>query len=191
MDVAVAGVAEARNQQPMLAPHARDEIEERGTRPRGTTRSWLILRGASARSANESSRRASQMASRSASFAARRTSSAPAALAGAEDALGFFVDAGRHAVHFDDQHRAGSLRRERSRPRCRSTARSDSPSMSSIVAGTTRSASSAETARTASPMLANVACSVACTAGFGTRRSVISVMIASVPSDPTSSCVRS
>ena len=63
--------------------------------------------------------------------------------------------------------------------------------MISIVAGTTRAASNRDTASTAGSMSTNVAWSVACTAGFGTSRSVISVMIASVPSDPTSSCVRS
>ena len=53
-----------------------------------------------------------------------------------------------------------------------------------MVDGTTRAASSALTPATAVVMLANVACSVAAARGFGTRRSVISVRIASVPSEP-------
>ncbi len=47
------------------------------------------------------------------------------------------------------------------------------------------------TARAADSMPQNVARSVACAAGFGTSRRTIFVMMASVPSEPTSSCVRS
>ena len=47
------------------------------------------------------------------------------------------------------------------------------------------------TAATAASTSRNVARSVAWTGGFGTSRRMIFVMIASVPSEPTSSCVRS
>ena len=40
-------------------------------------------------------------------------------------------------------------------------------------------------------MLANVVRSVACAGGRGTSRTIASVTIASVPSDPTINCVRS
>ena len=63
--------------------------------------------------------------------------------------------------------------------------------MSSSAAGTTRARTSRITASTACVTLGNVARSVACTGGFGIRRRMIFVRIASVPSDPTSRCVRS
>jgi hypothetical protein len=47
------------------------------------------------------------------------------------------------------------------------------------------------TAATASRTAAKLARSVTRTGGSGTSRRMIFVMIASVPSDPTSSCVRS
>ena len=47
------------------------------------------------------------------------------------------------------------------------------------------------TAATASSIVANVARSVVWTGGRGTSRRMIFVMIASVPSEPTSRCVRS
>jgi hypothetical protein len=68
---------------------------------------------------------------------------------------------------------------------------SESASISSSAAGTTRRRISADTASTAPRMSANSASSVARAGGFGIKRSVTFVMIASVPSDPTSSCVRS
>ena len=68
-------------------------------------------------------------------------------------------------------------------------AASESPSMSSNAAGTTRRRMTSDTASTAPRMPSNVASMVAFACGFGTRRTVIFVMIASVPSEPTSSCV--
>ena len=62
---------------------------------------------------------------------------------------------------------------------------------SSIDAGTTRSRTMPLTPATAASMLANVPRSVACVGGFGINRRMIFVMIASVPSEPTSRCVRS
>ena len=74
---------------------------------------------------------------------------------------------------------------------CALTACNDSRSMSSSVAGTTRRRISAVTASTAAWTSVNSAIRVARAGGFGTRRSVIFVIIASVPSEPTSNCVRS
>ena len=70
-------------------------------------------------------------------------------------------------------------------------ATSESLSISSRAAGTTRRRISSDTASTAPRMPSKVASIVAFACGFGTSRSVIFVMIASVPSEPTSSCVRS
>ena len=72
-----------------------------------------------------------------------------------------------------------------------STACRDSLSTSSIAAGTTPAWITAVTAATAARMSAKEADSAARAGGSGTRRSVASVTMASVPSDPTSSCVRS
>ena len=47
------------------------------------------------------------------------------------------------------------------------------------------------TACTAASIVRKVARIVDCTGGFGTRRRMIRVMTARVPSDPTSKCVRS
>ena len=63
----------------------------------------------------------------------------------------------------------------------RATASSESPSISSSAAGTTRARMMSLTAATAASTSANVARSVACTGGFGTSRRMIFVMIASVP----------
>ena len=63
--------------------------------------------------------------------------------------------------------------------------------ISSIAAGTTRRASNAETPSTAAVIAGNVASNVAAAGGFGSSRTVILVMMARVPSEPTRSCVRS
>ena len=111
--------------------------------------------------------------------------------AGARDALGLLFDAAGDAVDLDDEHRAGARRRdapaEMPLDRRRAT-RVDELHRRRHDAGGEQAATPPRPRRRCS---ANVACSVACTAGLGTSRRVISVMMASVPSDPTSSCVRS
>ena len=76
-------------------------------------------------------------------------------------------------------------------PRFSSIAARESLSISSTAAGTTRRRINSETASTAPRIPSKVARSVWLAGGFGTSRSVIFVMIASVPSEPTRSCVRS
>ena len=64
-------------------------------------------------------------------------------------------------------------------------------SISSSATGTTRARTISLTARTASATLANVVRSVACAGGSGTSRTIASVTMARVPSDPTINWVRS
>ena len=97
----------------------------------------------------------------------------------------------RHAVAFHDQQRPGAVGATRS-PTYASTARSESPSISSSAAGTTPAPDHAVTAvHGRRGCRQTTADNAARAGGFGTSRSVTSVMIASVPSEPTSSCVRS
>ena len=112
----------------------------------------------SARSANDSSRRASQMrVALCLSRSRARTIERAGRAAGRDHARGLFLDAARHAVHLDDQHRAGARRARRARLRCALDGRQRHiDRSSSIVAGTTRAASSRETASTAPSMSANV-----------------------------------
>ncbi len=76
-------------------------------------------------------------------------------------------------------------------PRWLATASSESPSISSSALGTTRAWTRLATASTAWRTVANVARSVTCVGGSGTSLTMTLVITASVPSDPTSSCVRS
>ena len=64
-------------------------------------------------------------------------------------------------------------------------------SRNSSVAGMTPPATMAATVRVASPVVANVALSVARASGRGTSRNVASVITPSVPSDPTKRPTRS
>ena len=71
------------------------------------------------------------------------------------------------------------------------TASSESPSINSSADGTTLARIRLTTASTAARIVVNVARSVTCVGGSGTSRTITFVITASVPSDPTSSCVRS
>ena len=93
VDVAVAGMAEARDAQPEVARDvARRARTARGIRPFGTTTSWLNLSGAIIFSDSDSSRRTRHSSCRSASSRARRTSVAPAVAARVLDARGLLRD---------------------------------------------------------------------------------------------------
>ena len=176
--------------RPYFALRPIDQLEELRDAPFGTTTSWLILIGAIVLSAIESSRRDAPQLLRAPPRRAR------------ED-LG---RAGVAARLLDPRKLPPRQPRRRRRPRAaagrrclpaRASGRRDSahrfersPSISSRAAGTTRRAISW------SPLdrrldVGNVARSVACTGGFGTSRRMTRVMIASVPSEPTRSCVRS
>ncbi len=107
-------------------------------------------------------------------------------------AVGFRADLPRQAVHLDEEQRSGVRAARAWPPTAAATASSESLSTSSSVAGTTRAANQSRhrldrvlerwgTSRGASPRRA----------ALGSAAAMIFVMIASVPSDPTRSCVRS
>ena len=77
VDVAVAGVAEARDPQAEVLADPPTSAKSSGMRPFGTTTSWLYLSGVIILSDRDSSRRTRHSSWRSASSRARRTSVAP------------------------------------------------------------------------------------------------------------------
>ena len=122
-----------------------------GTRPRGTTTSWLIFSSPVARKRQR--QLPAHVPQRVALGFGRRARDLERAACPRtpRDARDLLLDRRRRAVAFDDQQRA---RAWPARPNVRhavSTARSESSSMSSIAAGTTRRAISALTASTALP----------------------------------------
>ena len=127
-----------------------------------------------------------------ASSRARRTSVAPASRHACSTRSASSSTAAGDAVHFDQQDGAGAFRRERAHVE---VARDGVERIAVDQLERGRHDARADDVR--SPPRPpprrprNVARSVACTGGFGTSRRMIFVMIASVPSDPTSSCVRS
>ena len=155
VDVAVAGMAEARDQQPVLATHALDELEE--LRHAAARHDQVVVdlarreraqRDTTARGALPRWRRAPR------SFAARRTSIAPArGRRRATRSASSSTPAGTPStsrISIAPVPGGATLPAQVPLDRARATRRS----ISSIVAGTTRAASSADTARTAAAMSA-------------------------------------
>ena len=163
-----------------IAEHAR------AARPRRR----LIFSKPVARRASDSCRRTPHSSSRSASLVAHRSPVAPVSRHTASTSRISSSTAActpSHSTITIALQPAGTT----ARPKCVSTARSEGPSMSSSAAGTTRRAMTPVTASTAWRTSENAADNVVRTGGFGIRRSVTLVMIASVPSEPTSNWVKS
>ena len=181
-----------RDRQPALLLDVLDEREQLRHAAARHDDVVVELDGRDLLQRGESSRRSCQMSSRSASDARACTSIAPAprgtrprpAAISRPTASGEpSTSTMQHGAACRRRHRPARVRRDRLE-RC---------GVDQFDGGRHDAApdQAASPRRPRASMSANSASSVACAGGFGISRSVISVMMASVPSEPTSSCVRS
>ena len=113
MDVAVTGVTEAGNEQLMTALQIANQLEQR--RHAAARHDDVVVDLLGLEGAQRVRQLASRLPDRVALFGAGgapHLGSASGAT-GVENQRRFFLDAGGHAVHLDDQHRAGAARRQR------------------------------------------------------------------------------
>ena len=192
VDVAVAGVSEARDAQAVFGAEPLDQIDQfRDAAVRHDDVVVQLERRDGAKRVATVSRRTRHSASRSCLASRAQHLERADVAAGCVDRVRLRLDRRRRRR---PPQSAGAPRcprardaRRRTPPRCRASRDPSARASTERHAGPRGRQPPAPRRDTS----AKHARSVATAGGFGTSRSVISVTIASVPSDPTSSCVRS